>query len=101
MTRWFVDHMAEAKRRIDSLWFLRGTTHGVRNYVHGKPEIIERARLVLGSNCHINSGAYINASNGIQLGDDVTLSANCCVASTGIDYQSWASGKRSHISGGG
>lgn len=100
MIRWIVDHFNEAKRRIYSSYHLRRTIHGIKNYVHGKPEIIERSKFVLGSNCHINTSAYINASNGIVLGDDVTLSANCCLVSTGIDYKSWVCGKRSHISGG-
>ena len=53
--------------------------------------------MILGNNCRINHNCYINAANGVFLGNDVTLSANSVIISTGIDYSSWMNGKRRHI----
>ena len=92
------NYLDEAIRRIKSAFQLRGTKHGKGNYVFGSIRITERAKLVVGSYCRMNYGSYINASNGIKMGDDVTLSANCSILTTGLDYNTWIRGERKHIS---
>ncbi|MBI9096384.1 MAG: hypothetical protein JEY71_16080 [Sphaerochaeta sp.] len=64
---------------------------------HGKMNIVNPWNLSIGSRCSFNHNAYINAHNPIHIGDDVTLSANVVLLSTGIDYQSWfKNGKKQH-----
>lgn len=85
---------------LSSNYQLRLVKKGKNNYVFGKINIVERKHLSIGSNCSFNHGCYINASNGIQVGDDVTFSAHCCVISTGIDYTSWINGCKKHLHNG-
>lgn len=92
------NYLDESIRRIKSAFQLRGTEHGKGNYVFGSIRIVGRQKLVIGNYCRINDGAYINASNGIKMGNDVTLSANCSILTTGLDYNSWIRGERKHIS---
>ena len=80
------NYFDEAIRRIKSAFQLRGTEYGKGNYVFGSIRIIRRSKLVIGNYCRMNDGAYINASNGIKFGNDVTLSANCSILTTGLDY---------------
>lgn len=94
-------YMNEIKRRVRARFQLRGVRHGVGNYVFGGIRIIERKNFECGSYCRFNDGAYINASNGLKIGNDVTLSANCTILTTGLDYNSWAGGERKHLNGGG
>ena len=68
------------------------------NNVFGKIDIVAPKRLIIGNNCSFNHGCYINASNNVILGDDVTLSAKSCIVSTGIDYKKWVHGEKRHIS---
>lgn len=86
--------------RCNSAFQLRKSKKGTGNYVFGKIAVICPRNLTVGNKCRINHNAYINASNGITLGDDVTLSAGVSLLSTGIDYLSWADGQRSHAGGG-
>lgn len=83
-------------RRIHSNYQLRGSVKGTNNNVFGNIEVVEACNLKMGNDCSFNHGCYLNASNGIELGDDVTLSAKSCVVSTGIDYISWMKGKKQH-----
>lgn len=85
--------------RCNSAFQLRKSKKGTGNYVFGKIAVICPRNLTVGNKCRINHNAYINASNGITLGDDVTLSAGVSLLSTGIDYLSWADGQRSHAGG--
>lgn len=76
--------------------------HGVRerghnNTVYGKVDIVNSRNLVIGSDCTINHGVYINAFNPIKIGDDVTISAHSVISSTGIDYAKWGGGMKCHL----
>lgn len=72
------------------------------NNVHfnGKLTLVNPRNIQVGNNCSFNHGDYINAFNPIHIGDDVTVSANVNIVSTGIDYESWfENGKKSHLVG--
>ena len=75
--------------RLHSFIQLHAVKTGKNDNVFGKINIVERKKLEVGDNCSFNHGCYINASNGVTLGDDVTLSAGACIVSTGIDYEKW------------
>ncbi|NQN84150.1 acyltransferase [Streptococcus suis] len=81
--------------RFHSMIQLHSFRYG-NNNVFGKIDIVAPERLVIGNNCSFNHGCYINASNNVILGDDVTLSAKSCIVSTGIDYKKWACGEKMH-----
>lgn len=83
--------------RIHSNYQLRGTNIGSNNNVFGEMDVVDRKNIVIGNNCSFNHGCYMNASNGILLGNDVTVSAKACIISTGIDYKSWIGGEKAHI----
>ena len=79
---------------------LRGAIKGINNNVFGKIDVVEARNLKMGNNCSFNHGCYINASNGVELGNDVTLSAKASIVSTGIDYLSWKNGNKRHTTNG-
>ena len=60
--------------------------------------MINPRNIYIGEGCTINHGCYINAFNPIRIGNDVTLSANVSVISTGIDVENWMGGAKKHIS---
>ena len=84
-------------RKTHSNLQLHGVQRGKGNFVFGHIDLVGRKKLKVGSNCSFNHRAYINAFNGITIGDDVTLSAGSKVISTGIDYLEWASGNKGHL----
>lgn len=89
------------KRRLNNWLQLRRVRKcGVNINVFGKVSIVNPENLTIGNNCSLNHDAYINAFNPITLGDDVTISASVKVVSTGIDYLSWANGKKQHTQNG-
>lgn len=51
----------------------------------GTFELCNPSKLKVGENLTINYGVYINALGGIEIGNDVALSAGCKLISTGID----------------
>lgn len=65
--------------------------------VFGRIAVINPRNIRIGNNCNINHGCYLNAFNPILIGNDVTLSANVSIISTGLDVNRWISGERSHI----
>lgn len=77
---------------------LKGVKSSGMNNVFGNIDIVSPNKLIIGNGCSFNHGCYINASNGIMIGNDVTFSAHCNVISTGIDYKKWAIGEKKHIS---
>ena len=85
--------------RLHSMIQLHSFRYGINN-VFGKIDIVAPERLIIGNNCSFNHGCYINASNNVILGDDVTLSAKSCIVSTGIDYKKWVCGEKRHTSEG-
>lgn len=63
----------------------------------GTPEIIGNKNLIIGDDCRLNSGVYINARSGVTLGDDVTISHGAKIISTGYDIEHWVNtGKKIH-----
>lgn len=73
---------------------------GEKLSINGKLTIVNPKNLEIGSYCSLNHGAYINALNPITIGNDVTVSANVSIISTGIDYLKWFStGIKSHTEG--
>lgn len=83
-------------RRTHSAFQLRFVKYGNNTNVFGKIDIVFPENLKIGSDCSLNHGCYINASNGVILGDDVTLSAKSIVVSTGINYLQWINGRKCH-----
>ena len=74
---------------------------GENNSINGKITVINPRNLKVGSNNSFNHGDYINAFSPITIGSDVTISANCNIVSTGIDYPHWFStGKKRHTESG-
>ena len=70
---------------------------GINFQVLGDVEIISTERLIIGDNCKINSGVYINARSGVFIGNDVTLSHGAKIISTGYDINRWInSGEKVH-----
>ncbi len=55
----------------------------------GTPEIMGTKNLIIGNDCRLNSGVYINARSGVTIGDDVTLSCGAKIISTGYDVEHW------------
>ena len=62
--------------------------------------LINPRQFSIGDDCSINHNVYINCFCPINIGSDVTLSADVRVISTGVDYKAWAStGQRNHLAG--
>lgn len=65
---------------------------------NGPVTLINPRNITVGDNCSFNHGDYINAFNRIKIGNDVTISANVSIISTGIDYNEWfANGTKLHL----
>ena len=65
---------------------------------NGKITIVDPQNIQIGNRCSLNHGIYLNALNPIVIGDDVTISANVNIVSSGIEYQKWfETGKKEHI----
>jgi acetyltransferase-like isoleucine patch superfamily enzyme len=85
------------KNVVHNKWQLRRVRNvGKGTNIFGDVNIVYPTKLNIGNNCTINHGAYINALNGVTLGDDVTISARSIIVSTGLDYLSWANGQKKH-----
>ena len=68
--------------------------------INGSLSVINPRQLTIGDNCSLNHGVYINCFNPIEIGNDVTISANVTIVSTGIDYEKWFdTGKKEHVVG--
>lgn len=57
---------------------------------HGNCNIKTPKNIRLGKNVGINDGAYLNGMGGITIGDNVSISANAIIVSTGLDPRSLA-----------
>lgn len=57
--------------------------------VYGEVEISIPSNVKIGNNCKLNSNTYINARNGVFLGDDVTVSYGVKLISSGYDIEKW------------
>lgn len=63
----------------------------------GKVEVINPRNLTIGDGCTINHNCYLNCFNPVKIGNDVTLSANVSIVSTGMDVTNWIKGRKCHI----
>jgi maltose O-acetyltransferase len=58
---------------------------GTNLKLYGRFYLKKPTKLYMGNNVTINDGVYINARGGITIGDDVSISANSSIVSTGLD----------------
>ena len=98
----YVNKVCYMKKTID-MWIYsyllkkRLGSCGKGTSFNGKMTVVTPWKISIGKNCSFNHGVYINAFNPITIGDDVTVSANTTIVSTGIDYLKWfSSGKKEH-----
>ena len=65
--------------------------------VYGNVTIYSGDKLVIKDNCILNDKVYINARSGVYIGNDVTISYDAKIISTGYDLEKWvANGERIH-----
>lgn len=57
--------------------------------VWGDIKVVYPQNVYIGNNCSINQGVFLNAYNPIVIGNDVTISANAMLISTGINIEAW------------
>jgi len=69
---------------------------GVNIKFFGKCYIKNPCNIVVGSNVTFNDGVYLNGLGGIEIGNDVSISALSIIVSTGLDTKDFA--KKKHIS---
>lgn len=65
-------------------------------FLFGRVHVLNPGNIHIGNGCTINHNCYLNAFNPIYIGNDVTLSANVSIISTGIDYIQWMGGAKCH-----
>lgn len=82
--------------RLHSRIQLRKVVQHGKNNVFGKIYIVNPRNVEIGDGCTFNHCTYINATNPIVIGNDVTLSAGVKILSTGIDYIEWANHNKRH-----
>ena len=89
-------------RKIDMKIYSFFTRHSLKKcgkkvFFNGKLTIVEPKNLEIGNNCSFNHYIYINATNPIKIGNDVTISARASIVSTGINYLEWfATSQKKH-----
>lgn len=64
--------------------------------VYGSVNIKNPSHIIIGKNCTLNDNVYLNGWSRIQIGDDVSLSAQCMLISTGLDINQFASSIHEH-----
>lgn len=67
---------------------------GRRVYAHGNFKVGNRKNVSIGERCTINTGVFILGHCQIDIGDRVTMSANCMLIDSGLDL---ATTDRSHV----
>lgn len=63
---------------------------------YGKPYIKNPHLITVGNNVTINDGAYLNGLGGLEIGDNVAISACAIIVSTGLDTSTFQTVK-THI----
>ncbi len=92
---WLYRHVYIAIYRY--IFMLRTGSVAKNVHINGPITVINPGRLSIGNDCSLNHGVYINCFNPVTIGNDVTISANATIVSTGLDYESWfSSGNRRH-----
>lgn len=61
---------------------------GKRIYAHGNFKVKDRRNVSIGNRCSINEGVFILGHCRIEIGNGVTLSANCMLIDSGLDIDS-------------
>ena len=59
--------------------------------VFGPFTVVNPKRVTMGSNCAINHGVFLLGKAGIQIGDDVVLSARCMIIDAQLDPATFGS----------
>ena len=68
-----------------------------RVHVFGNFTAINHRRISIGQNCAINHGVFLNARSGIEIGDQVILSARCMVIDAKLDAEQFIRGHRTYL----
>lgn len=93
--------VAKAKKNAEKqLNAFKATLYSCGNNLKlfGTPELMGAEKLIIGNDCRLNSGVYINARSGVTIGDDVTLSCGAKIISTGYDIAHWVNtGEKIHV----
>lgn len=63
---------------------------GKRVAVFGDFTVINPRKVSIGNNCAINHDVFILGSSGIEIGDNVVLSARCMIIDAGLDTSNFA-----------
>lgn len=93
----FLYNFIQAQRNRYSTWLFKKTCGNCGNLaLFGKVEVINPRNLFIGERCTINHNCYLNCFNPVKIGNDVTLSANVSLISTGIDVNAWMEGRKCH-----
>lgn len=93
-----INFIKNRKRKLVQKMIAKSFKRCGKNFnIFGKIDVVNPENIVIGDNCSINHGVYINAINPIQIGNDVTISAGATIVSTGIDYKEWSNGNKFHI----
>lgn len=85
-------------------WYIKNRVKafGKKSRFNGKLTIIEPKNFSIGKNCSLNHNVYINATNPVIIGDNVTISAYAKIISTGININEWiATNEKKHTKNGG
>ena len=96
MIRTIYNLLGKLRLNIHSAHQLKHVKQKGRGIVFGKIVIVNPKNMVIGEGCSFNHNVYINATNPITIGNDVTVSAGAKIISTGIDYICWAKGNKKH-----
>jgi len=80
-------HNFQYKLLILKAWYYRIVFKSCGNGLKfwGKPYIKNPQNITLGNNVSINDGAYLNGLGGINIGDNVSISALSIIVSTALD----------------
>jgi virginiamycin A acetyltransferase len=84
-----------ASARISPLADLEESTRGTRIEI-GDSSVVDAfvkikpvggdGDVTIGRNCYLNSGVVIYSGNGVTIGDDVLIAANCTLAATNHEF---------------
>ena len=64
--------------------------------VYGNINIKNPNNIILGNDCTLNDGVYLNGWSNITIGNNVALSAGCILVSTGLNIESFYNGEHKH-----
>jgi acetyltransferase-like isoleucine patch superfamily enzyme len=82
-----VSSLAEIEDSLKGSRIVIGANSMIDSFVKIKP-VGGTGDLIIGTNVSINSGAVIYTGNGITIGNDVAIAANCTLAPVNHEYKS-------------